>query len=138
MDSKDPSGLTLSGTNTTWLKFANSGSLGTDSSGQGNTWTIGSAITAHDQMVDSPTFGSSSTGNCCTLNPLTEQSGLTITEGNLKMSRSSAGNVAIPATMGASTGKYYLKYIGIMTHKLEIMLGVLLSQKVHYLVMILL
>jgi len=90
------------------LDFADSSALGNDVSGNNNDWTT-SNIDTHDQMLDSPTFGSSSTGNCCTLNPLTEQSGLTITENNLKMSRSSAGNVAIPATMGASTGKYYFE-----------------------------
>jgi hypothetical protein len=103
----DVSGLTF-GSQGYYLNFADSSSPGNDVSGNNNDWTNVSLAT-DDQMVDSPTFGSSSTGNCCTLNPLTEQSGLTISEGNLKMSRSSAGNVAIPATMGASTGKYYFE-----------------------------
>jgi hypothetical protein len=104
---KDPSGLTF-GNNGCWLKFTNSSDFGEDFSGNNNDWTANNLGVDH-QTVDSPTFGASSTGNCCTLNTLTEQSGLTITEGNLKMSRSSAGNVAIPATMGASTGKYYFE-----------------------------
>ncbi len=104
---KDLSGLTF-GNNGFLLDYASSGDMGNDVSGNNNDFTP-TSISTHDQMVDSPTFGSSSTGNCCTLNPLTKQSGLTITENNLKMSRSSAGNVAIPATMGASTGKYYFE-----------------------------
>ena len=104
---KDVSGLTF-GSQGYYLDFANASAPGNDVSGNNNDWTNVSLAT-DDQMVDSPTFGSSSTGNCCTLNTLTEQSGLTISEGNLKMSRSSAGNVAIPATMGASTGKYYFE-----------------------------
>ena len=90
------------------LDFADASALGNDVSGNNNDWTTAN-IDTHDQMVDSPTFGASSTGNCCTLNPLTNQSGLTVSEGNLKMSRSSAGNVGIPTTMGASVGKYYFE-----------------------------
>ena len=85
---KDPSGLTLSGTNTTWLKFEASGDLGNDSSGNNNDWTIGSDISAHDQMTDSPTFNSDSNGgNFATLNPLNTRGGTAVatqlTEGNL-------------------------------------------------------
>ena len=90
------------------LDFADASALGNDVSGNNNDWTTAN-IDTHDQMVDSPTFGSSSTGNCCTLNPLTNQSGLTVSENNLKLSRSSAGNVGIPTTMGAFQGKYYFE-----------------------------
>ena len=104
---KDPSTLTF-GSQGYHLDFADASAPGNDVSGNNNDWTNVSLAT-HDQTLDSPTFGSSSTGNCCTLNPLTIQSGLTISEGNLKMSRSSAGNIGIPATMGASVGKYYFE-----------------------------
>ena len=105
---KDAASAITFGSHDFHLKFESSGDLGNDSSGNNNDFTV-TNVSTHDQMKDSPTFGSSSTGNCCTLSPLTNQSGLTITENNLKMSRSSAGNVAIPATMGASTGKHYFE-----------------------------
>jgi len=106
---KDPSGLTLSGTNTTWLKFADSSSLGTDSSGQGNTWTIGSDIATHDQMLDSPTFNSDSNGgNFATLNPLGAGSYNTLSEGNLRNTGNTGVSVnGAPATMGAGSGQWY-------------------------------
>ena len=62
---KDPSGLTF-GNNGYWLKMA-SGAIGTDSSGNGNNFTVNN-IAAHDTMLDSPTFGSSNGGNFCTIN----------------------------------------------------------------------
>ena len=106
---KDPSGLTLNGENTTWLKFANSGALGTDSSGEGNTWTIGSAITAKDQMLDTPTFGSDNGGNFATLNPLAGSAENILTEGNLKATKETGSyNECTPATMNLR-GKYYLE-----------------------------
>jgi len=46
-----------------YLKFGNSSSLGTDSSGNGNTWTV-TNIVATDQVPDSPT------NNFATLNPI--------------------------------------------------------------------
>ena len=107
---KDPSGLTLSGTNTTWLKFASSGALGTDSSGEGNTWTIGSDISAHDQMLDSPTFNSDSNGgNFCTWNPLrVNQATQTFAEGNTQFSSTQTNtNPAVTGTLGATSGKWY-------------------------------
>ncbi len=45
------------GTYGSYLKFANASSLGTDSSGNGNNWTVGGMGTDH-QVLDSPTFGS--------------------------------------------------------------------------------
>ena len=106
---KDPSGLTLNGENTTWLKFANSGALGTDSSGEGNTWTIGSAITAKDQMLDSPTFSTSegNGGNFCTLNPLARNGGGTFTEGNLLFTHTDNVWKTNFGTMSMTSGKWY-------------------------------
>ena len=53
---KDPSGTTF-GNNGFHLKFANASSLGTDSSGNGNNFTV-SNMSADHQVLDSPTFGS--------------------------------------------------------------------------------
>jgi hypothetical protein len=64
------------GTNGFYLKFANSAALGTDSSGNGNTWTANN-LTSVDQSTDTPT------NNFATLNPLVATGG-TYTEGNLQ------------------------------------------------------
>jgi len=50
---KDVSGLTF-GNNGCYLTFSNSGSLGADSSGNNNSFTV-SNVDSHDQMTDSPT-----------------------------------------------------------------------------------
>ncbi len=70
------------------LNFESSGDLGNDSSGNNNDWST-SNIAAHDQMLDSPTFNSSSNGgNFATLNPLNTRGSTAVatqlTEGNLK------------------------------------------------------
>ena len=52
---RDPSDTTF-GNNGFHLKFDNAGSLGTDSSGNGNNFTTG--MGADHQVLDSPTFGS--------------------------------------------------------------------------------
>lgn len=85
---KDPSGLTF-GTNGFWLKFESGSDLGNDSSGNNNDWTANN-FSAHDQMLDSPTFNSDSNGgNFATLNPLNTRGSTAVTtqlasEGNLK------------------------------------------------------
>jgi len=106
---KDPSGLTY-GNNGFWLKFDNAGSLGTDSSGNGNNWTV-TNYTSSDQMIDTPT------NNFATLNPLINPTGLdsTFYEGNLAMQTNTAANsngtnttqssIAIP-----SSGKWFFEF----------------------------
>ena len=76
------------------LDFANSAALGNDVSGNDNDWTTHN-LSAHDQMKDSPTFGSSSGGgNFCTLNPLNafSFSESNLAEGNLHGEGGSTGN----------------------------------------------
>jgi len=86
------------------LNFANASAPGNDVSGNNNDWTNVSLAT-HDQMLDTPTFGSDSGGNFCTLNPLSPTTnGAVYTEGNLKVSPASnwssttyiKGNMHIP------------------------------------------
>ena len=85
---KDPSELSF-GNNGFYLKYESSSDLGNDSSGNNNDLTVG-AISAHDQMLDTPTFNSSSNGgNFATLNPLNTRGSTAVTtqlasEGNLK------------------------------------------------------
>jgi len=107
------------GTNGFYLKFADNSStaaLGTDSSGNGNTWTVNNfSVTAgagNDSLVDSPTnYGSDSgvggtvRGNYCTLNPLDKGSSATLSDGNLVLSLSAASSVR--GTIGVSSGKWY-------------------------------
>ena len=49
---------------------------------------VGGNFAPHDQLLDSPTFGSSNGGNYCTLNPLNTRGNTAVTtqltEGNLK------------------------------------------------------
>jgi hypothetical protein len=93
------------GTNGCYLKFANSGNLGLDSSPNGNSWTPNNFNT-HDQVLDSPT------NNFCTLNPLDMQSSISVAEGGLKSvhSGSGAGPNMVRATSAIpSSGKWYFE-----------------------------
>ena len=97
------------------LMFQDSSALGDDTSGEGNDWTS-SNLSAHDQMLDSPTFGSSSSGNFPTLNPLFPHEDMTFSEGNLKHSTSTNNrgvmcNIAIP-----KTGKWYWEHLSVAFH----------------------
>ena len=101
------------GTNGFYLKFANSASLGTDSSGNGNTWTVNN-LTSIDQTTDTPT------NNFATFNALFPSSA-TLTEGNLACTTNTDGNMT-GGTFGASSGKWYaeIKYTGSGTPSLGI------------------
>ena len=106
---KDPSGLTF-GNNGCYLNFADSAALGNDVSGNNNDFTL-SAVSAHDQMLDSPTFSSTdgNGGNFATINPLNTGSNNTLSEGNLKVVSSSGGCTAL-GTMSLITGhKWYFE-----------------------------
>jgi hypothetical protein len=108
------------GTNGFYLKFADNSStaaLGTDSSGNGNTWTPNNfSVTAgagNDSLVDSPTnYGSDAgvggevRGNYCTLNPLFGTVN-TIQDGALVLTGTAAGNSQRVGTMAVSSGKWY-------------------------------
>jgi len=91
------------GTTGFYLQFKNSAALGTDSSGNGNTFTANN-LTSVDQSTDT------CTNNFATMNPLGNYyPASTFSEGNLKMVTSSANpswsfNLA---TIGVSTGKWY-------------------------------
>jgi hypothetical protein len=53
---KDPSSLTF-GNNGAYLKFENASDLGNDSSGNNNDFST-NGLSASNQVLDSPTFGS--------------------------------------------------------------------------------
>ena len=113
---KDPSGFTF-GTNGFYLNYATT-ALGNDVSGNNNDFTA-TAIAASDQMLDSPTFGSSSSGNFCTINPVYSGTAIAanvntrgaITKGNLKHAFANNQDASCPCTIKTPpTGKWYFEY----------------------------
>ena len=92
------------GSNGFYLDFESSGSLGADSSGNGNNFTLNN-ITSADQATDTPT------NNFCTINTLIPYSG-SVSEGATKfLHTSSNGHESVVATMGAGTsGKWYAEF----------------------------
>ena len=87
------------GTNGFFLEFQDSGALGTDSSGNANTFTVNN-LTSIDQTTDTPT------NNFATMNPLTSYGSVTLAEGNTQV------NVAdntdnCTSTFMVSSGKWY-------------------------------
>ena len=89
------------GTNGFFLKFENSGSMGTDSSGNANNFTVNGTLT---QTVDTPS------NVFATLNPLeTESSNITFSNGNTSQSTSSTSGDFTISTLAVSQGKYYIE-----------------------------
>ena len=89
------------GTNGFFLKFENSGSMGTDSSGNGNNFTVNGTMT---QTIDTPS------NVFATLNPLDNYyAGSTFSNGNCKISTLDTSHGFNISTLGASTGKYYME-----------------------------
>jgi hypothetical protein len=96
------------GTNGFYLKFANSASLGTDSSGNNNTFTVNN-LTSVDQSTDTEL------NNFATWNSLPQWgSGIvtpTLSEGNLQQSVGGASSWATQInTIGVDTGKWYAEF----------------------------
>lgn len=107
-----------------YLKFDDNSSvaaLGTDSSGNGNTWTVSgfsvTAGTANDSLVDSPTnygtdtgAGGEVRGNYATWDQLAKQGSNaigTLADGNLKHTGQAATARQTRANFGMSSGKWY-------------------------------
>jgi hypothetical protein len=89
------------GTNGFYLQFKNSASLGTDSSGNGNTFTVNN-LTSADQTTDTPT------NNFATLNPLGFAGTIpTFSQGNLNVVCGSGVSLFSVSTIGVSSGKWY-------------------------------
>jgi hypothetical protein len=103
------------GTNGFYLKFGNTSSvaaLGTDSSGNGNTWTVNNvSLTAgvtYDSMIDVPvnySDGGNGRGNYCTLNPLDKVTTATLSSGNLQTTSAAAQNII--GSMSMDSGSWY-------------------------------
>lgn len=105
------------GTNGFYLKFndlTSTSTLGNDSSGNGNTWTVNNVSlttgATYDSMTDVPTLTSATAANYAVGNPLNKQADISVTNGNLNAALSSgAGSIRkVTATIQLpSTGKYY-------------------------------
>ena len=98
---KSPTGVTW-GTNGFHLKFENSGALGTDSSGNTNTFTVNGNL---KQALDTPS------NVYCNVNPLDNYAYVdsTLTNGNTTVATASGSPSwnYITSTLGVSTGKWY-------------------------------
>jgi len=98
---KGPSGVTW-GTNGFHLKFENSGALGTDSSGQSNTFSVSGNL---KQALDTPS------NVHATLNPLINiGTDTTYSEGNNTASSDTANYRVSPSTLAVSSGKWYMEF----------------------------
>ena len=98
------------GTNGFFLEFKSSGALGTDTSGNGNTYAS-TNLAATDQMIDTPQ--NSTGGNFSTLNPLIKPRVGTTTykEGNLKVQNDNWD--AVLGTQRRDSGKWYWEVVGV-------------------------
>ena len=93
------------GTNGFYLKFAdNSGTtattLGKDSSGNGNNFTPNNFVTG-DVVKDTPT------NNFCTLNPIGNNSGGSLSNGSLQRNVTASVDSKVEGTFAVSSGKWY-------------------------------
>mgnify|MGYP002623356700 CR=1 FL=1 len=105
------------GTNGFYLTFADNTStatLGTDGSGNSNTWTVNNFSVAsgagNDSLIDTPTNYTAASGNnggnYCTLNPLKNQT-QTLKNGNLESNGTSGRSTG---TLYVSSGKFYWEF----------------------------
>ena len=101
------------GTNGFYLKFENSGAMGTDSSGNSNTFSVGGGTVR--QVDDSPT------NNFATINSINASSIITISEGNLRTTAVGAWYSAL-GTIYATSGKWYFE--SVLTVDNWVMVGV--------------
>lgn len=109
------------GTNGFYLPFTDTTStstLGTDFSGNSNTWTVNNiSLTSgstYDSMNDVPTLTSATTANYAVINPLKVSSNAaTISSANLNVlfTLGSGQQTRRQGTIGVSTGKYYFEVL---------------------------
>ena len=127
------------GTNGFFLNFsdnsaATAAAIGKDYSGNGNNWTPNNiSVTAgstYDSMLDVPTLwadGGNGRGNYCTLNPLLQrwsQPNSVFSNGNLKVTTSSANSAYSLGTIYQSSGKYYWEVTVVAAGNTAIGIGV--------------
>ena len=103
------------GTNGFYLPFTDTTStstLGTDFSGNSNTWTVNNiSLTAgstYDSMTDVPTLTDATTANYAVINPL-QNGGLTITNGNLTWAGAGSSAKCATGSIAMPSGKWYFE-----------------------------
>ena len=114
------------GTNGFYLDFESSGSLGADSSGNGNDFTLNN-ITSADQATDTPT------NNFCTMNALDRTDGnIRNQEGGTKITTDGGSSwCTMMATMGITKGKWYWEAQRASSDGNNIFAGVADSQDIY-------
>jgi hypothetical protein len=108
------------GTNGFELNFSDNSTaaaLGTDFSGNSNTWTVNNiSVTAgvtYDSMLDVPTLyadGGNGRGNYCVLNPLDRNTNLAPSDANLTYAVSGAVQYSTRSTIFPTSGKWYAEF----------------------------
>ena len=91
------------GTNGFRLTFednSNNAALGTDTSGNGNTYTVNNISSSHDTLIDTPS------NNFCVFNELNRTNDANLTDGNLIFTQSS-NDESVTGTFGIDSGKWY-------------------------------
>ena len=123
---KNASSAITFGSHDFYLKFESSSDLGNDSSGNNNDFSV-TNVSPHDQMLDSPTFGSEGSANFPAFSPLYYTQSTNITEGNLDFV--STGNIeggltnaVIPA--GEATVYYFEWCVTVSGGGHEVYIGV--------------
>jgi len=102
------------GTNGFFLKFENSGSMGTDSSGNANNFTVNGTLT---QTVDTPT------NNFATLNAVNNYyPSATFSYGNTRIT--TRNSAPVMSTLGVSKGKWYWETKVIAVAGIYSMIGI--------------
>ena len=92
------------------LNFSNASSLGADTSGNGNNFTVNGSMATTQQVPDSPTNDANNDiGNYCILNPLAQEGG-TLSGGNLTYDVGGGQNYVM-GSIAVSSGKWYWEYI---------------------------
>ena len=119
---KSPSGITW-GTNGFHLKFENSGALGTDSSGNSNTFTVNGNL---KQALDTPS------NVHATLNSLTNDGGgaKTYSNGNTTVVESADNWTTAHSTLSVTTGKWYYEAKVTYSNNQEAYLGACSQQTI--------
>jgi len=114
------------GTNGFFLKFENSGAMGTDSSGNSNTFTVSGTLT---QILDTPS------NNFATLNPLHKGNtltGFTFANGNNTITFGSTSYPYTFSTQALSSGKWYAEF-KVTANPNDVTIGISNGEKSTYL-----
>lgn len=100
-----PSGITYSA-NGFFLKFENSGAMGTDSSGNNNTFTVNGTGSTNGELVQATDVPDN---NFATINSLANstQAGGTINKGSLEFVTEQSDFSYRPSSIGVTAGKWY-------------------------------